>query len=101
MESVFEEHTVKYKLFLIFAEDVTEELKTYSDQELIAITREMLEEKELRSILYNARLISGILKYYRKYNKLSEKQRFCLCRAIAEAEYHYLEHNGYFGMGGI
>lgn len=75
----------------------------YDNDYIIKLTKEILETKEHKYIIDNFKLIAKIIKYYKKYKKLSQKQKYHLCVAIAEIEHHYEEQgfHGYFGLSSL
>jgi hypothetical protein len=58
-------------------------------EHLINEVEGILEDEDLIYLIEEHDLVSKIMDYYREHGILSEKQKYCLCRAIAEVDYHY------------
>lgn len=65
-----------------------------SDEEIVKLAKESIEHDSIEYILEELDLVLKIIDYYDKHKKLSVKQKFCLCRAIAEVDHHYYEIYG-------
>jgi len=97
--STYDEHTERYRLEeLEIGERVVAFMAELKDEEIVKAAKEALEGEESDYILEEYDLISKIIDYYDKNGRISDKQRYCLCRAIAEIDFFYNEHFdiGYF-----
>lgn len=91
--STYDEHSERYRLEELEIQERTEVfMEKLKDEEIITLARQALEEEESECIIEEYGLVGKILDYYDKNRRISDKQRYCLCRAIAEKDYFYNEH---------
>lgn len=90
--SIYDEHEERYRLEELEISERAETFLSFTDKEIITLARQVLEEEESEYIIEEYDLVGKILDYYDKSRRISDKQRYCLCRAIAEKDYFYNEH---------
>lgn len=90
--SIYEEHEERYRLEELEIQERAETFLSFTDKEIITLARQVLEEEESEYIIEEYDLVGKILDYYDKGRRISDKQRYCLCRAIAEMDYFFNEH---------
>lgn len=75
----------------MYINERVDHLISEDNEEIAKEVEYILEDEELTYFIEEHDLVSKIMDYYRENGRLSEKQKYCLCRAIAEVDYHY-EH---------
>lgn len=90
--STYDEHSEQYRLEELEVQERTEAFLSFSNEEIITLARQALEEEESEYTIEEYDLVGKILDYYDENRRISDKQRYCLCRAIAEKDYFYNEH---------
>lgn len=91
--STYDENLERYRLEELEIQERTEVfMEKLKDEEIITLAKEALNEEESGYILEEFDLVSKIVDYYDEYKKISDKQKYCLCKAIAEMDYFFNEH---------
>ena len=91
--NTYDEYSERYRLEeLEISERIEAFMTELKDEEIIKVAKEALEAEESEYIIEEFDLVSKIVDYYDKNRRVSDKQKYCLCRAIAEVDYFYNEH---------
>lgn len=91
--SIYDKYSEQYRLEELEISERTEAfMEKLKDGEIIKVAKEALEAEESEHVLEEFDLVSKIVDYYESQKRLSAKQKYCLCRAIAEMDYFYNEH---------
>lgn len=91
--SIYDEYSEQYRLEELEISERTEAfMEKLKDEEIIKVAKEALEAEESEHVLEEFDLVSKIVDYYDEYKKISAKQKYCLCKAIAEMDYFFNEH---------